>query len=411
MLYLHRAVLGFIQPPLKLELGLNDEQLGWLQPAFVIPYALSQLYVAYLSDHFRRRTILIASLMASFVCLAAMAWAATFSQLLVLRVCLGFAQAASVPAIAGIMADCFSPRNRSRAVSIYLTSYMSAVFVAGYWGGSIAEIPTWTMSLGVNTLTLAGWRMALAGFSLVGALAAVLLMFLLREPERTERASGEGLGVSGSGWLTTVRCVVTTPSFLVLALVFILFSIITNAREYWLARYFHDSFGMGEGNAGVFSTIWIQPAQFVGTLLGGFWADRWAQRWQGGRAAVSAIGALAVVPATLIIGTSHSMTHLSVAMIAFGWGLGVYMANLWTTTFEIVDPAARSTATGLLNVFAALPGLTGPVIGKLKDVGAIDNFGTAFAWLSVPAAGMVILYALYISVTLPRDFRGSKTNT
>ena len=411
VLYLHRAVLGFIQPPLKLELGLSDEQIGWLQPAFVIPYALSQLFVAYWSDRFQRRTILISSLSGSVICLAAMGWASTFEQLVILRVCLGLAQSASVPAIAGIMADCFTPKNRSTAVSVYLISYLSAVFIAGFWGGTIAEVPLWSLPFGADTLTLGGWRLALIGFSLIGAITVVVLMFLLREPERTERNTEAGLGNAGSNWFQTVCSVVTTPSFLVLATIFFLFSIVTNTREYWLARYFHDSFGMGLKEAGTFSTIWIQPAQFVGMLVGGLWADQWARRWQGGRSAVSAVGMLVWIPALFVIGTSDSRIFLPMAMIAFGWGLGVYTTNIWTTMFDVVDPAARSTAAGLLNVFAAAPGLAGPIVGRLKDHGTIEHFGTVFAWLSVPATAIVLLHAVYIWVTLPRDFRGSEPST
>ena len=411
VLYLHRAVLGFIQPPLKLELGLSDEQIGWLQPAFIIPYALSQLVVAYWSDRFQRRTILISSLSASVVCLAAMGWANTFEQLVALRICLGFAQSASVPAIAGIMADCFTSKNRSTAVSVYLISYLSAVFVAGYSGGAIAEIPPWTLPWGADSATLAGWRLALIGFSLVGAFAVLLLMFLLREPERTDRDVSEDLGNEASSWLQTIGSVLATPSFLVLAAIFVLFSIVTNTREYWLARYFYDSFDMSLKEAGTFSTIWIQPATFIGMLVGGVWADRWARRWQGGRAAVSALGMAAWVPALFVMGTAESLDILRPAMIAFGWGLGMYCTNIWTTTFDVVHPASRSTATGLLNVFAFAPGLAGPVVGYLKDQEIIDHFGTVFAWLSVPAALVVVLHAVYIWVTLPRDFRESKPNT
>ena len=409
VLYLHRAVLGFIQPSLIAEINLTDTQLGWLQPAFIVPYTVSQLFVAYLSDRFRRRSILLCSLFGSVVVLGAMGCANSFSALVILRVCLGLAQAASVPAIAGIMADCFTPKKRSTAVSIYLMSYMSAVFVAGSLGGKIADTPAWTLPFGEQIFTLAGWRLALIGFSLVGASAVVLLFFFLREPERTERKADEGLGVGGGEWFNTVLSVVRTPSFLLLATIFILVSIIANTREFFLARYFHDSFGMTEGEAGWFSTVWIQPAQFVGLLIGGICADYWARRWRGGRAAMASLSTVAYIPALLIIGTSRSTTQLAVAMVVFGVAQGVYISNLWTTYFEVVDPAARSTATGLMNVFSTIAGFTGPFIGGLKHNGTIDNFGTAFAWLSVVAAAAVVLYVVHIAVTLPRVFRTADT--
>ena len=147
-------MIFFVLPPLKAELGLSETQLGWLMPAFIIPYGFSQFFMGYLSDRFRRRNILIYSLTASVLTLGAMAWADSFLQLLVLRACLGFAQAASVPAIGGIMADCFSPKMRSTAVASYLMSYNAAGIAAGWAGGSIAETPSWTLPLVGD---LAGW--------------------------------------------------------------------------------------------------------------------------------------------------------------------------------------------------------------------------------------------------------------
>lgn len=407
VLYLHRSVIGFIQNPLIDELGLTEQEMGWLQPAFIVPYALSQLFVAYLGDRFRRRTILIISLTSSVIFLAAMGLSTNFQQLCSCRILLGFAQAASVPAIAGIMADCFTQKNRSTAVSIYLFSFSFSVLAAGKFGGKLADIEAWTFSMGGQLITLSGWRLAHLGFSLFGAIIVVLLIALLREPERTEREPSTSASRLGQSWLANILCVLKTPSFLLLGVIFILFSCVTNTREFWLARYFHDSFHMSLSEAGQFSTLWIQTATFVGTLMGGFTADRWSRKWQGGRGALSAIGMALWIPALYVIGTSDSMLYLRIAMVAWGWGLGIYTANLWTTTFDVVDPAVRSTATGMLNVFAFAPGFCGPVVGYLKDHAYIDNYGTVFQWLSLFSAANVILFAVYIWVTLPKDYRNT----
>ncbi len=61
-LYLHRNLLSYIQPSLVAELGLSDTQLGLLQQAFLLPYCLAQIGVGYLSDRFRRRSVLVTSL-------------------------------------------------------------------------------------------------------------------------------------------------------------------------------------------------------------------------------------------------------------------------------------------------------------------------------------------------------------
>ena len=404
-LLLHRQVIGYVLPPLELELGLTETQQGWLLPAFIFPYGLSQLFMGYLSDRFRRRSILLYSLSGSVLVVAAMAFAKDFTQLLILRSCLGLAQAASVPAIGGIMADCFSPKNRSTAVSIYLLSYTLGLMAAGSVGGKLAENP-WTFSLGESTLTLTGWRMAMLAFSVFGAIMLITFGLLLREPDRTERNEEKGLGTSGGNYWATLYAVLRVPSFWVLAAIFVLFSIITNARDIWLAKYFYTSLKMSESEAGRFATIWIQPASFAGLLLGGMVADRWSRRWKGGRSATCAIALVAWIPALLLMGTGRSTPVIAMAMICFGLVLGVYIANLWTTTFEIIDPAARSTSLGLLNVFSSFPSLVGPGLGALMDKGIIENYGTAFAYLSGVALAGVVMFAIHIWVTLPRDYLG-----
>ena len=68
-----------------------------------------------------------------------------------------------------------------------------------------------------------------------------------------------------------------------------------------------------------------------------------------------------------------------------GFGLGLYTANLWTTIFEVVDPAARSGCIDLINVFAGVVGFTNSVVGWPRGKGVKGIFETVFAWLSVPA--------------------------
>ena len=58
-IYLHRNLLNYVQIPLQEGLDLTETQIGWLRPAWLIPYCLAQLGVGYLSDRFRRRTVVL----------------------------------------------------------------------------------------------------------------------------------------------------------------------------------------------------------------------------------------------------------------------------------------------------------------------------------------------------------------
>ena len=129
-LYLHRNLINYLQPAIKPDLDLSEMQLGLLHWGFLAAYALMQIFVGYLSDRFRRRNVLLISLSSSTLALFATGLVTSFEQLFLLRVGLAVFQSASVPAIAGMMADCFTQRNRSRAIGIYLLSSPFSVFVA-----------------------------------------------------------------------------------------------------------------------------------------------------------------------------------------------------------------------------------------------------------------------------------------
>ena len=401
ILVLHRKLVFYVQIPLSEELSLSKTQVGILDTGFLIPYSLAQLFVSYLGDRYRRRSVLLCSLSASVVALAAMGFVQNFSQLLLLRIVLGFAQAASVPAIAGVLADCFTPKSRSTAIGIYNLSLNMGYIVAGKWGGAFADMDAGQF----GSTELSGWRMSMLFFALAGALILLLLFFFLSEPERTGRDTSRGLGAEGGSLWATIKSVFSVRSYVVLTVVFLLFCIITNAHDAFLARYFVENLTMTNEEAGQFSTLWMRPASIVGLILGGLLADWWARHWRAGRLLVQLIGIVVWIPALYLVGTSSSTAVLAGSMVAIGLGMGFYIVNIWTSAFDVVDPAARSTAVGFFNVVGIGASPSATVVGYLSDT-EILNFSQSLASLSLLAVAITVLILLTIVFLLPRDYRG-----
>ena len=172
-----------------------------------------------------------------------------------------------------------------------------------------------------------------------------------------------------------------------------------------MAKYFFDNFGMSNEEAGQFSTFWKFSFTIVGLLVGGYVADRWSQRWRSGRTLVQVIGIMLWIPSIYLLFTSGSEYVARIAMITIGFGFGLYVANLWTTTFDVIDPAARSTAVGMLNVIGVAASPAAWVVGILNDR-QILGIGGSLAGMSLLAAIMVALLLLNVTVLLRHDYRG-----
>ncbi len=386
-LYMHRYILNYIQPPIRAELGLSEFQLNTIAAAFQFFYAFAALFVGYLSDRHRRRTVLIWSLLLSTLAFMGMGLAQGFWDLLAMRILLAITQAANVPAIAGIMADCFTQRNRSRAVSVYLLSSPFSVVVAGWAGGWVADEY--------------GWRNAMFAFGTLGIAVVVGLYLCLREPDRIQRDVDRSEGMSLA---ITLRAVLSVPSFLLLAVAYLLASNVWQQLNFFLPLHVYEHYQTNLAEAGRLSTLAPQIGTVIGLIVGGWLADRWTRHWIGGRFGVQILGLVIAAPAVLVIALVDSQLMIQLALVFCGIGIWLYIPNLWATTFEVVNPAARSTAIGLLNVIAGLLG-SWPylVVGWLRDEGVIRDLRHVFlVFVGVLCVAIGTLWYL-VGRTLARD--------
>lgn len=410
VLYLHRNLLNYVQKSLIKDLDVSDTQIGALSWAFLFAYALVQIGVGYLGDRFQRRNVLFVCLLLSSLSVAAMTLVTSFWQLFALTVLLAVAQSPTVPAIASVMADCFTERNRSRAVGIYLYSYTASLILAGKLGGWFAD-KEWSVPLGwlgADTWHMAGWRMAMLFFGGCGLVASFIFYLLFREPNRTERGPQPPAGAADASLKAALLSVLRVPTFYAITLAFVLTSIVILGQQKWLARLFTDAeyFKMSQEDAGLHATLWVTIGTIAGLFLGGLWADRRSKVAISGRTSVQVIGVALWIPALFILGLGQSIDLLAPFLLLLGLGIGLYQSNLWTTTFEVVDPAARSTAVGLLNVASGVFGAwTQPLIGWIHPrIGGLGNVFLAMVGVAVLA---LCVLTFNIKRLLPRDFRKS----
>lgn len=164
-----RSIISILGPSIKADLKLTDTQLGLLGgSAFAVLYGLGGLPIARLAERVSRVNIMTVALLVWSGLTALCATAASFGQLLLIRVGVGVAEAGCSPPAHSLISDYVEPARRASALSVYTCGISIGYILAAGVGGYIAQ--------------QAGWRTACAAAGLPGVLTALLIKMLVREP-------------------------------------------------------------------------------------------------------------------------------------------------------------------------------------------------------------------------------------
>jgi len=235
-----------------------------------------------------------------------------------------------------------------------------------------------------------GWRSSFYVFGWGGILLAVVLIALLREPKRgaadvVVAAPTRGIGES-------LRGVFGHPMTPVLIGVFVGANFVASVFLTWLPSFLVRKFAMNLSMAGFSSTAYLQISSVLGVLAGGLLADRLVRRRPEGRMITQAIGLLCGVPFILMTGLTTTVLTVIAAMIGFGFFKGLYDANIWASLYDVVPPAHRATAVGLMNAIGWLGAGAAPLaIGIMSErIGMSRSIAAASAIYLVVGVAMAV---------------------
>ncbi|MGH9258566.1 MAG: MFS transporter, partial [Acidimicrobiales bacterium] len=178
--YIDRNVVFALFEPLKRDLRLSDQQLGWLGSAYVIVLSLAALPLGVVGDLKSRRAVITFSVALWSAFTAAGGAVRHFWQLFCCRAMVGVGEAGYGPAAQGLFAAYYRGRRRAFAIGVYSVG-MAMGGVLGIWVGGVLEARF-------------GWRRTFLFMGVPGMLLAVLAS-QLREPARQ----------APTGLVTTVR--------------------------------------------------------------------------------------------------------------------------------------------------------------------------------------------------------------
>jgi len=358
--FIDRQILAILLPAIKAEFAVDDKVLGFLAgPAFAILYATLGIPIASLADRSNRRNLIALALVIWSGMTALSGTATNMIQLILARIGVGIGEAGCSPPAHSIIADYYSPEQRSTAMGLYTLGISAGIMIAYLAGGWVAE----------NI----GWREAFFIVGIPGLVLALMVRFTIAEPVRgiSERRRDQG---ERPGIAAVAKFLASRKSFLHMAAGAGLASFSGYAFLSFYPSFLIRSFSMSISTVGVYLGLILGIAGGLGFAGGGYIADKIGQKSH--RLALGAIAISLMVawvftfPVYLTNSAKLSLMFFIVPAIFSN----VYLATTFAQTQSLVPLRMRAVASALLLFLVNIVGLgLGPQLaGLLSDYLAVD---------------------------------------
>lgn len=181
--FIDRQILSILAEDIKLELGLTDQDLGFLYgTTFGIFYALFGLPLGRLADQSNRVRLLSLGLATWSLMTALSGLAKSGATLAIARIGVGVGEAAASPCAYSILSDTFPANRRATVLAVYASGVFLGSGLSLFLGGWI--VSWWDAAYpGGGPFGLTGWRVTFLALGIPGILLA-LWVSTLREPLR-----------------------------------------------------------------------------------------------------------------------------------------------------------------------------------------------------------------------------------
>lgn len=389
--YMDRGTLSVANPLIRNELGLSVAEMGVLLSAFLWPYAFTLLVAGAIVDRGKPRRVLTVSLIVWSLAQAAAGFIATYGQFLLARALLGIGEAPMFPTAARVVKDWYHEKDQALGV--------------GIWNGAPSLGTAIAPALLTPIMLVFGWRwmfmlMGCLGIVLAGVWYAVYRDFdaaTLEPMDRDYLYDGgvlpEAHPVHAAAWgkLFSFR----TTWGLILGFfgnVYIGWLFIA-----WLPGYLEMQRHMSIPKTGFVASV---PFLFglVGSILGGFLADRLTTRGMtaiASRKLLTVVATVAMSLATLVAAETAS-NLIAVGSISVAIFFGFSASG---TSWSLANPCAPPSYAASLGAIMDFGGFVGGALAPMVTGFVVQASGSFTPALLVAGAiGLcsAAAYALFI---------------
>lgn len=383
--FIDRYVLPGVQPLVQKKFSANDAQMGLLTTAFFFTYMVVAPMTGWLGDRYARRPLIVTGTLLWSAATLFTATVHSYNTLLIRHAIVGIGEATFSIYAPAMLADFYPEIDRNRILSIfYITIPVGAAL--GYLMGGV---------LGDHY----GWRVPFFVAALPGVLIAAAFWFLVKEPER-----GTADELKATLNRTTLSGLRHNPAFWTATLGMAAWTFAVGGISTFLPTFFVRFGGYSVARAGLLTGAITAVDGLLGTIIGGWIAQRWVRRNHRALYLLSAVSMVFAIP--------------SVALVLFGpvkWLIpGAFIAEFFiflntgplnAAIVNSVAAAIRSSAIAI-NLFCihALGDAFSPrLIGRVSDATASLRTGLGVTLFALAASGIILLVGSRFAPLLPES--------
>jgi len=377
--YLDRTIIYILLPLIKKEMAFTDLQLAMLgSMSFVIFFTVLGIPFGRLSDRVVRKNMIAAGLAVWSVFSGLTGFATGFWSLLICRVMVGVGEATLGPAALSLLSDYFPPRVRATVQAIYSSGIAIGAGLAFFLGGWLGHYY--------------GWRLAFYALGFPGLVIAILV-FLLREEPRgtTEDVTAK---YTANDWKILFKSVPLRYHYLGYGC----FGLAANNLSFWGPTFLTRVYKLDLLTIGKWGGLLTLLAGVPGTILGGYFADKFRRYGRGGRMLFGALAALIAVPFWLLFIFSGNLLLLLFANLVLLALSLVWLGPAAADVHDIAGPELRGLGIGVY-FFAVIIayGIGSLIIGQVNDwLGAVVTpLNMRFSMLLCPLACLIAALSLW----------------
>lgn len=360
--YCLRKPLGVVKTDLENELSLSKTQLGWLDTALLLPYALMQMLLGPVGDRFGPRLTFGICMLLSGLSMASFGTWNNFYTFCLLLFLNGSAQAQCWPNCMKALGSWYPDKVRNSVFGMFGT----CAFAGGIIGTALA---VWLQ-------TSYGWRNAFFTPSVIVAGLGIVVLICFHQPDEVniEVIGKESLMEATSGGSTRSKAQLTwfqlwkIPMLAEVAVAVFCLKAVRYCMYMWLPMYLLNQLQYSKGEAGMFSTT-FEIGGVVGSAVIGVILDRFFHGQS-------------------LFGTALSAALSGLSLLFFmltgSWGI------LFNALFLFLAGAFNCGPDTILG--GSVPAELGEMDGRnaaAATVGLVNGFGSVGTFIEGPLIGVI----------------------